>query len=147
MGDRQLLCEYTSFANVPPFIGEIEYIKKGNQPVSVGILQGFIPNQGDAWSYTLDSLMTYFDRVFGKKNEIQEMPPTPVSLLELASHEVPSLFQELIGGIYLEAATLLGRRTAELHIALSKETDNKDFARNRFPCCIKGLCINPCSLI
>ncbi len=128
----RFLGEYTSFANVPAFIGEIAYVRKGNQPISIGILQRFIPNHGDAWSYTLDSLMTYFDRVFAKKNEILEMPVMSFSLLETTSHEIPLLFKELIGGVYLEMTSLLGKRTAELHIALSKETDNNEFRPEPF---------------
>ncbi|MDR4509608.1 MAG: maltose alpha-D-glucosyltransferase [Candidatus Brocadiaceae bacterium] len=128
----RFLGEDASFSNFPAFIGGIEYVRKGKSPISIGILQSFVPNQGDAWTYTLDALMAYFDRVFAKKNEIQEMPEMPFSLVERASQDMPLLFQELIGGVYLEMATLLGKRTAELHIALSKKTDNSDFCPEPF---------------
>jgi maltose alpha-D-glucosyltransferase/alpha-amylase len=60
------------------------------------------------------------------------MPVMSFSLLETTSHEIPLLFKELIGGVYLEMTSLLGKRTAELHIALSKETDNNEFRPEPF---------------
>jgi maltose alpha-D-glucosyltransferase/alpha-amylase len=50
-----------------------------------------------------------------------------VPLSELAAATPPPLAQELFGG-YLEAARLLGRRTAELHLALASDPDDPNFA-------------------
>jgi maltose alpha-D-glucosyltransferase/alpha-amylase len=42
------------------------------------------------------------------------------------------LIQELIGGIYFERAALLGKRTAELHLALSSDAEDPAFAPEPF---------------
>ena len=34
--------------------------------MTLGILQQFVPNVGDAWSYTLDSLSHYFERALAQ---------------------------------------------------------------------------------
>ena len=48
----RFLSENTSFSNLPPFAGAIEYKKAGSEPVTLGILQAFVPNEGVAWRYT-----------------------------------------------------------------------------------------------
>ncbi|MGH7908637.1 MAG: putative maltokinase, partial [Thermodesulfobacteriota bacterium] len=137
----RFLTEETSFPNIPPFVGAIEYRRNGilsasegsgSQPIIIGILQRFTPNQGDAWTYTLDSVRGYFERVLSRRKEIGEVPKTPSSLLEIAYEEIPPLFRELIGGIYIEMANLLGKRTAELHLALSSSTEDPNFAPEPF---------------
>ena len=43
---------------MPPVVGAIEYRRKGGASMTLGILEQFVPNAGDAWNYTLDSLST-----------------------------------------------------------------------------------------
>ena len=43
------------FAHVPPLAGTIAYERPGEPSASLAVLQGFIPNQGDAWRHTLGS--------------------------------------------------------------------------------------------
>jgi len=128
----RFLTERVSFHNVPPFIGAIEYRKPGSEPVVISMLQTCVPNQGDAWTYTLDSLGGYFDRVLSKRSELQEIPKAPYSFVEMTSQEVPILCQELIGGVYLEMANLLGKRTAELHLNLSSDRKDPSFLPEHF---------------
>lgn len=128
----KFLTENTSFSHIPSFAGAIEYRRHSAEPVVIGMLQAFIPNQGDAWTYTLDWVGRYLGRVLAKRTEIQEMPTAPSSLLEIAFQEIPLLFQELIGGVYIEMITLLGKRTAELHLSLSSETEDPDFRPEPF---------------
>ncbi len=128
----KFLTERATFSHVPLFAGAIEYRRQEGGPMVVGLLQAFVPNQGDAWTYTLDWVGRYYGRVLAKKSEIQEAPAAPASLLEIAFQEIPLLFQELIGGVYIEMTTLLGKRTAELHLSLSFETEDPDFTPEPF---------------
>ncbi len=128
----RFLTEHNSFPNVPPFAGAIEYKRRGSEPIVLGILQALVPNQGDAWTYTLDSLEDYFERVRSKKIDVKEIPKTSKSLLQIAFDDIPVVFQELISGIYLEMASLLGKRTAELHVALGTEVEDPNFAPEPF---------------
>jgi maltose alpha-D-glucosyltransferase/alpha-amylase len=128
----RFLTDRASFSNVPLFAGAIEYRRPDSEPIVVGMLRAFVPNQGDAWVYTLDSVERYFERVLSKKSEIQEIPKAPTSLLKIDFHDIPMILQELIGGDYLEMATLLGKRTAELHLSLSSVKEDPDFAPENF---------------
>src|SRR5205823_3692294 len=89
------------------------------------LLQGFVPNEGDAWGYTLDDLSLFFERALAA-------PPPPAGRadelprLGTDAPEVPGPVRELIGP-YLERAALLGQRTAEMHRALGGETEDPAF--------------------
>ena len=128
----KFLTETLSFSHTPPFVGAVEYRRHGYEPITLGMLQTFIPNEGDAWTYTLDWLGRYFGRILARKNELQEIPTVPSFLSESAFQDIPGLFQELIGGVYLEMIGLLGRRTAELHLAMLSETEDVSFAPESF---------------
>jgi maltose alpha-D-glucosyltransferase/alpha-amylase len=96
------------------------------------LLQGFIPSQGDGWTYTKDGIGRYFETVLSRIKEIQDIPKAPVSLLDIDLASIPPLLRELIEGHYLEMVTLLGKRTGELHLALSSAPDEPDFAPEPF---------------
>jgi maltose alpha-D-glucosyltransferase/alpha-amylase len=128
----QFLTERASFQYIPPFAGSIEYRRPGSEPIIMGLLQGFIPNQGDAWTYTLDTLGRYFERVLSRVREIQEAPKAAVSLFDIDIASIPPLLREMIEGHYLEMVALLGRRTGEMHLALSSLPEEQDFAAEPF---------------
>jgi maltose alpha-D-glucosyltransferase / alpha-amylase len=115
------------FPNTPPLTGYLEYRPDAGAPVQYGILQGFVPNQGDAWNYTMDSLSRFFEEALAST----EAPKLPAGgaqhPLVLMHQEIPADVRELIGE-YLESARLLGQRTAEMHIALTDPTAGPDFA-------------------
>src|SRR5580692_1404650 len=59
----KFLTEKTSFASVPLLAGSLEYHTRDGKRSVQGILQQFVPNEGDAWSYTLRSLAEFYDGV------------------------------------------------------------------------------------
>ncbi|QQY08585.1 MAG: maltose alpha-D-glucosyltransferase [Candidatus Xiphinematobacter sp.] len=89
------------FAHVPRYCGEIRYMS-GSQQGTVALLTAYVPNQGDAWTHTLDSLGRFFEGALAA-------PP-----LEEGSKILP----ELMAG-YPERAYQLGLRTGELHRCLA----------------------------
>jgi maltose alpha-D-glucosyltransferase/alpha-amylase len=125
------LTEKSSFVHSPPVAGALEFRPHHGQPITLGILHGFVPNQGDAWKYTLDALGNFFEIALATKSDLgpELVPQKP--LVDLALTEVPPLAQELIGS-YLESARLLGERTADLHAALASNTTDPQFAPEPF---------------
>ncbi len=121
------------FEHVPRVVGAIEYAKAPDQPISVAILQEYVPNQGDAWDYTLEVLKRYFERVLARSvHEKQRLVKSPRgSPFKLLDSEVPEEMLEIIG-TYLESARLLGERTGEMHLVLASEKDNPDFSAEAF---------------
>jgi len=127
------LTEKGYYTHIPPFAGVIEYRKPRVESIIMAILQGFIPNQGDAWTYTLDVLERYFSDILLKTIENREAPKALAatgafsSFPEVAYQEIPPFFQELSSD-YLAMISLLGKRTGDLHIALSSDWENPHFA-------------------
>ncbi len=112
------------FTHIPPVAGSLEYRRSSGEPVSMAILQGFVPNQGDAWRHTLATLGQYFGQIL-RKQPVQEVIPSK-SLLVLSEEDTPLVVTERIGP-YLREAELLGQRTGELHVTLAKESGDPNF--------------------
>jgi maltose alpha-D-glucosyltransferase / alpha-amylase len=129
----RFLTERAEFPHVPPVAGTIEYRRDRAEPMTLAILQGFVPNEGDAWSWTLDSLGAYLELVAARRGSRQGEGPEraamlpDVSMVQMAAMQPPPEVFETVGA-YVENARLLGQRTAEMHLALASDGDDPDFA-------------------
>jgi maltose alpha-D-glucosyltransferase/alpha-amylase len=125
----QYLTEKTNFNQIPPFAGSIEVdglAATDGTLANLALLQGLVANEGDGWKWTLEELDRYYEacaplpfpeKLSGEIQgpvELSENPPTQVALDHL--------------GLYLESSAILGRRTAELHLALATPTNDPAFA-------------------
>ncbi len=128
---NRALAEQTSFRNIPPLAGAIEYRPEKGEPVTLAVLQGFVRNEGDAWKYTLDAVSRFYERVAVLPPEAAGGPLPAIPGLPEADAELPQVAAELVG-TYLESARLLGRRTAELHLALASIGEDAAFAPEPF---------------
>ena len=108
------LSEDLKLACVPPYAGGLTLVDRAGD-AAVGLLFGFVVNQGDGWTYTLDALARYFDRVLEARRDFDDIAAT-----------------ELIGAVYRERARQLGQRTAEMHRALASVDDRPEFAPEPF---------------
>lgn len=92
------LTEEAKFENTPAYLGMLEARYADGRTMALAILQSFVPNIGDGWSYTMDYLKSYFAKALteGKAEGHEE---------------------------YLKTARLLGKRSAEMHKAFDKGTD------------------------
>jgi maltose alpha-D-glucosyltransferase / alpha-amylase len=131
----RFLNEETSFQCTPRVAGTLEYRdKRTKAPTTLAILQGFTPNSGDAWSYTLDAIGRYFDRLLSDpaaSERIANAMPQE-NLFELAQMEgIDDLALDTIGS-YIADAEKLGWRTAQMHLALASRDDIPAFAPEQF---------------
>jgi len=118
------------FRNTPAVLGNIEYRPRNSvSGYGTAILQQFVPNKGDAWKYTLDSLQSFFERALQSKR----IAPTfsTEHPLNLIGEEIPPKLRLFVGD-YLDSAALLGKRTAEMHAALAGSTNVPDFEPEAF---------------
>ncbi|MDA7415171.1 maltose alpha-D-glucosyltransferase [Xenophilus arseniciresistens] len=101
------LTDTAQFPNCVPVAGAVEYHRTDGSMATLALLQAYVPNQGDAWEYTL----AYLERVLA---EVQAAPEDA----EAPDH-----------GAFLILMRLLGQRTAELHLALAAAPEaDADFA-------------------
>jgi maltose alpha-D-glucosyltransferase/alpha-amylase len=118
--DRELGEHLTrqSFPHTPAIVGAIEIGALRGERITLAALQAYVPNQGDAWDFTLESLGRYLERVRAGSMDPRELP-LPTDLWNAASEPLPDPVHELIEEAYIQAIRLLGRRTGELHLALA----------------------------
>ncbi|HXJ40805.1 MAG TPA: putative maltokinase, partial [Bryobacteraceae bacterium] len=108
------LKEAAHFDRVPDFMGSMEYLTDSEEPSAIAIVQGLVPNEGDGWKWTIEELERYYENC--------ARTPLPTDSESARGHV----------GAYLEAAAVLGRRTAELHLALAAATNDATFSPEPF---------------
>jgi maltose alpha-D-glucosyltransferase/alpha-amylase len=113
----QFLTEQGKFSGIPPYAGAVEYHAAGRPAATTVLIQGFVSNQGDGWSWMQEELARYYEWASALSPEAMpaSVPDLWVDPDEWALH--PAL-DELLG-ISDDAAIVLGRRTAEMHLALA----------------------------
>ncbi len=100
------------FGNTAPLYGEVLRVAPDGTPHTLGLVQGFVRNQGDGWGWTLDFLARSVDEL-----AITGTHP------ETGEEAEADAFAE-----YNVFAAAMGKRLSELHQALSQPTDQPDFA-------------------
>ena len=102
------LTEVAHFANCAPLAGVLEYIANDGQTRLLAMLQAYVANQGDGWTYSLEYL----------RRHLEQYRTTPVGdALPVNAHEA-----------YLTLIRVLAVRTAELHRALARPTSDAAFS-------------------
>ncbi len=111
----EFLSTQTTCRDVPELLGVMAYEDGGAedaQPVTVAVIQRFVPNVGDGWTYTLSHLGTLLDE--GGKAVTEgggNLSKTVAS----------------ISGQFLAQLKRLGEITGGLHLALASRSDQKAF--------------------
>jgi maltose alpha-D-glucosyltransferase / alpha-amylase len=114
------LTEEVRFENTPPLAGAIEYEGPDGETTTLGLLQGFVENQGDGWSYVLDYLGRYLeDRL--------------VTSWSLEGEEDVEEERGAEDAFFAGLVRILGQRTGELHAAFAAPTDDSAFAPEHAP--------------
>jgi maltose alpha-D-glucosyltransferase/alpha-amylase len=108
------------FTHTPAVKGAVTY-QRGDEPAAtLAIVQAVVGNQGTGWTFTIDDLRRYYERVEARISRAE-----PDSAAQTWSESAgtggstPPPFFAALEGAYLAAAATLGRRTAELHLALA----------------------------
>ena len=131
----RFITENTAFRNIAPFGGSLEYTPASNAIETVGggatesstvaLLQGLVQNEGDGWQWTLEELVRYYESCCASQFPAAQLPRAgaPIDPKSPAMQHAKDF-----AGVYLSAACTLGRRTAEMHLALATPTSDPAFA-------------------
>jgi maltose alpha-D-glucosyltransferase/alpha-amylase len=96
------------FANAPPMLGEVVRVAKDGERSSLAVAQGFVRNQGDAWTWTLDQFNRAID--------------------DLATREGAGDAVTDDVADYTAIAAAIGQRLGELHAVLGRPSSDEAFA-------------------
>jgi maltose alpha-D-glucosyltransferase / alpha-amylase len=121
------LTEQAHFDRIPPFAGSLEYLREGAETSTLAMLQGLVANQGDGWQWTLSELQRFFEQTATVALPAEAGPSPEKTLMELSDTPPLELAREHCG-LYLDSAATLGRRTAEMHLALAAPGGDPAFA-------------------
>jgi maltose alpha-D-glucosyltransferase/alpha-amylase len=102
------------FTRTPTYLGAVEYVDADGAPATVAVLNTFVPHQADGWNHAIGELERYFDLT----ETLGPAPLAPASLPALWAAGPVSTAQDTVGS-YLQTASVLGLRAAELHRALA----------------------------
>jgi maltose alpha-D-glucosyltransferase/alpha-amylase len=124
----RFLSERARFPYAPRSGGSVEYRPDtpGSVPTTVAVLEEFISNEDDGWSYVVDALTHSLEEALAHRQDAELRLAPPRHLFGLERDELEP--GHLLVGAHLEWASLLGRRTAELHRALTSDHRDPDFA-------------------
>ncbi len=122
----RFLTEVSRFSHIPAFFGEISITPPHAEKTTVALLQAFVTSYGDGWDWFLRQLTGIFATL--------DNAPSPPETHPACFLGEPGLLPETMKAARpsLEAAALLGRRTAEMHLALSFPTDLPAFGAEPF---------------
>jgi maltose alpha-D-glucosyltransferase/alpha-amylase len=98
------LTDVAHFPNCVPLAGVMEHVDAEGAVTTLAVLQAYVRNQGDAWSYTLDYLARFLDA----NRAVSELPPD-------------------VHGAYVALVQTLGLRTAEMHAAFARRSGEPAF--------------------
>ena len=107
------------FTRIPPLQGAMEYLRPGLEPGTLAVVQALVKNQGSGWDFTIDELRRYYERVAAREGRD--------GLEEVEGRDAPPTVLVSLENWYLASAATLGRRTAEMHMALGAATDGPAF--------------------
>ncbi|MGK7860873.1 maltose alpha-D-glucosyltransferase [Falsiroseomonas sp. E2-1-a4] len=102
------------FDGTPAFLGDVVHVAPDGTERMLAVAQSFVRNQGDAWVWTL-----------GQLNRMLDDAVVQDGMGEDAAHGAER--DEPIEAL-APFLTTLGRRVAEMHLALARETDDPAFA-------------------
>jgi maltose alpha-D-glucosyltransferase/alpha-amylase len=124
------LSERVGFTGVPKYGGMIEYREPGSPAITLAMLQQLVEHQGNGWECALEELSRYYEHCSAKGVPEQTPATEATNVLDLSETALAREECDDIG-IYYDAALALGRRTAEMHLALASPTTDPDFAPER----------------
>ncbi|MEO5896624.1 MAG: maltose alpha-D-glucosyltransferase [Vicinamibacterales bacterium] len=122
------LTERAHFARVPAIAGALQLETLGETSTTIATLHQFVPSQADGWTHALDEVGRFYDEVAQREPPAHAAPETYSALIAAAP---PQVALDTIGG-YLGTAETLGRRTAEMHLALASDAANRAFVPEPF---------------
>ncbi len=112
-GEMTRLLTDRGFANTAPLFGELVRVDDEGTPHTVALAQGFVRNQGDAWTWTLDFIARQIEEV--------------ATMGAAAEGDEGAAEDDTFAGYHGFAANL-GKRLGELHAVLSQPSDDPEFA-------------------
>jgi maltose alpha-D-glucosyltransferase / alpha-amylase len=128
---QEFFTETAGFEKSPSLLGALEYRREDAEPLTIGILNGFVRSEVNGWKYTIDNLGLYYERALALHPDEPRLQEVDTWLEQRVTNEQPVLISELLGH-FLENVRALGRTTADMHLALHSHPEIPEFEPEPF---------------
>ena len=128
----RFLTEKAGFPYAPTFVGSARW-NFDNDFMTLGMLQLMIENHGDGHSFMLERINNYIERVLAR--DLSDLISRKLlgSLTQpVGFDDLPPDLRDLLGSRTAGQAALIGKRTADMHIALASDLNDPDFRPEAF---------------
>ncbi len=133
----RFLTDVARFEHSVPVVGHVEFVDPDGQVTALALLQRYVPNQGDAWTFAVHELTRELEAsITAPAAATAPAAPAPATADGIPAEAITTTTAipvitgaeqfEPIDGVSSRARTL-GRRTAQLHAALSLRTGDPAF--------------------
>lgn len=125
----QFLTEQAQFKHTPAYVGAIEW-RSGGGTIVLGMMQELVDNSVDGWTYMLDKLSVYNEKVLASNGLVAHFEGDLVNPVPF--EQLPEDTKQLLDATVADRMTLLGIRTGQLHLALASGIDKAEFRPEEF---------------
>ena len=133
----RFLTDVARFEHCVPVAGHIEFVDSEGEVTALALLQRYVPNQGDAWTFAVHELTRELEAsITAPAAATSPAAPAPATADGVPGEAITTTTAipvitgaeliEPIDGVSSRSRTL-GRRTAQLHAALSLRTGDPAF--------------------
>ncbi len=118
------------WGRVPRVAGKLDYVKRDGTTKVAGLVHEYLVHQRNAWDHSVEEAQRFFDRALARPADAAVVPTLPEalpsSLVTLEDAPLPQEAFDTIGG-FIDTAITLGKRIAEMHMALARPADDPVF--------------------
>lgn len=127
----RFLSEKKEFKNTPLYLGSLNILDSDQHNITIALMQEMVPNEGDAWDYSLKKFHKIFLNLEIRNINVWELPNTQL-FQRLALNQIPHQIIDWAGLRVFLNIQQLALRTAQMHIALGSEFEETAFTPTHF---------------
>jgi maltose alpha-D-glucosyltransferase/alpha-amylase len=126
------LSEQAKYEHIPRFLGAVEWSTEKGM-ITMGMLQVMIENHGNGYTYMLERVYNYIERILAMNQDNLPTWEAKGNLTEpVGFDELPNELKDLLSSRGADQARLIGIRTGQMHLALASGNTLKDFKPEEF---------------
>lgn len=109
------------------YMGSVSWIRPDKPQISLGLMQQKLENEGDSWKWMLQEVNSFFT-LFNKNAQLRLTWAPKDSLFDpIKPKSLSPQTREQLGKKLIDGVIRMGKRTAQMHLALSRDNGQVPF--------------------
>lgn len=126
------LTEQSAYNNIPNYCGYIYYKDHTKEEITIALLKNHIGTEGTAFDYFSEAASNFVESASRNSEKPDEGKLLDTFFANMVDVQNNSLLCEQSEKMYIEMASLLGRRVGEMHKALASVEDDSSLSPENF---------------